>query len=83
LAKEADGEHIMANQQVYEIRVEGQLDALWLDWFEGLTLCHESEGISVLKGQIADQAALHGLLGKIRDLGLPLVSVRRVEPENP
>ncbi len=61
----------------YEIRVKGQLDPRWADWFEGLSLTHAADGTTVLVGVVADQAALHGLLQRIRDLGLPLVSVTR------
>jgi hypothetical protein len=63
----------------YEICLEGHLDARWVAWFDGLTLTHESDGTTVIKGPILDQAALHGLLQKVRDLGLPLVSVNHVE----
>lgn len=65
----------------YEIRLTGHLDARWTAWFDGLTVRHEGDGTTVISGQIADQAALHGLLQRVRDLGLPLVSVRRVEVE--
>lgn len=63
----------------YEIRLTGHLDARWAAWFDGLTVSHESDGTSVIRGSIADQAALHGLLQRVRDLGLPLVSVTRVD----
>ena len=59
----------------YEIRLEGHLATRWAAWFDGLTLTHESDGTTVLHGPVVDQAALHGLLQKVRDLGLPLVSV--------
>ena len=65
----------------YEIRLTGHLAARWTAWFEGLTVRHESEGTTVISGEIADQAALHGLLQRVRDLGLPLVSVRQVEAD--
>ena len=66
----------------YEIRVNGHLSTTrWADWFEGLTLTQECDGSTLLSGPVADQAALHGLLGKVRDLGLPLIAVhRRTEP---
>jgi hypothetical protein len=68
---------------VYEIRVSGHLDAQWADWFEDLTITLEEDGTTHLCGPVADQAALHGLLKKVRDLGLLLVSVNRVQsPEN-
>ena len=66
----------------YEIRVRGVLDRQWSAWFEGLEVTGDEErGQTVIAGPVADQAALHGLLAKVRDLGLPLVSVRRVDPE--
>jgi hypothetical protein len=64
-----------------EIRLKGHLDARWTGWFEGLALTHENDGTTLLRGPVADQAALHGLLSKVRDLGLPLVSVTHCEPE--
>ena len=65
--------------QRYEIRLKGHLDHRWTEWFEGLTATQEENGDTLLSGPVADQAALHGLLKKIRDLGLPLVSVNRVQ----
>lgn len=62
----------------YEIRLKGHLDARWSDWFDGLTISLEDTGNTRLTGPIVDQAALHGLLAKIRDLGLPLISLTRV-----
>ena len=67
-----------AGQPIYQIRVEGHLGDPWAGWFEGLTISQEREGITVLTGPMADQAALHGLLVRIRDLCLPLISVNRV-----
>jgi hypothetical protein len=64
----------------YEIRLAGHLDAHWAAWFDGLTVSQESDGTTVISGPIADQAALHGVLQRVRDLGLPLVSVVRIEP---
>jgi hypothetical protein len=64
----------------YEIRIKGQLDDQWSDWFEGLTITLEEDGNTLLTGPVVDQAALHGLLKKVRDLGLPLVSVSPLEP---
>ncbi|MDQ6670414.1 MAG: hypothetical protein M3069_06625 [Chloroflexota bacterium] len=61
----------------YEIQLKGHLNARWADWFDGLTLTQESDGTTVLRGSVVDQAALHGLLGKVRDLGLPLIAVNR------
>jgi len=67
----------------YEIRLTGHLDARWAAWFDGLTVSRESEGTTVLSGPIADQAALHGVIQRVRDLGLPLVSVTQVEGDPP
>jgi hypothetical protein len=63
----------------YEIRVQGHLGDSWLNWFEGMTIRHEESGATVLSGVLVDQAALHGVLMKIRDLGLPLVAVKRLQ----
>jgi hypothetical protein len=65
--------------EVYVIRLQGHLDDSWADWFDGLTFTHESDGTTTLTGEILDQAALHGVLKKIRDLGLPLLSVNHLE----
>ncbi len=65
---------------VYQIRIKGHLSAQWSDWFEGLTVALEDNGDTVLTGQVVDQAALHGLLKRVRDLGMPLISVSRVNP---
>jgi hypothetical protein len=65
---------------VYEIRVKGHLDQRWSEWFDGLLLTNLDNGEAMLSGDIVDQAALHGVLIKVRDLGLPLVAVRRVGP---
>lgn len=69
-------------QEIYQIIVKGVLDSRWSDWFEGMTVTPKPDGETVLTGPVADQAALHGLLQKIRDMGLPLVSVGPVEIEN-
>jgi hypothetical protein len=61
---------------LYEIRIQGHLDERWRDWFEGLAITLEDNGDTLLTGLVIDQAALHGLLKKVRDLGMPLVSVR-------
>jgi len=59
----------------YEIRLQGRLDDRWASWFEDMTVAPEPGGVTVLRGRVADQAALHGLLGRLRDIGLPLISV--------
>ncbi|MFP4564225.1 MAG: hypothetical protein ACLFRY_13055 [Spirochaetia bacterium] len=66
---------------IYEIRIQGCLDAGWEDWFGGLTISRYEEGDTVLTGSIVDQAALFGILKKIRDLGMPLISVNRLKGE--
>lgn len=67
----------------YEIRIEGHLSEQWTDWFDGLTVSLEETGVTCLTGPVADQAALYGLLKKVRDLGMPLVSVNRIKPSHP
>ena len=65
---------------IYQIRIMGQLDNQWTDWFDGLTITLEENGDTLLTGPVVDQSALHGLLKKVRDLGLPLISVNQVPP---
>ena len=65
---------------IYQIRLEGHLGSQWTDWFGGLTITLQENGDTLLTGPVVDQAALYGLLRKVRDLGLPLVSLQRVEP---
>jgi hypothetical protein len=67
----------------YEIRLKGHLAPRWAAWFDGLSLSSENDGTTIISGLVADQAALHGLLHRVRDIGLPLVSVTRVEPDQP
>jgi hypothetical protein len=66
---------------VYQVRIKGHLGSQWSDWFEGLAINLEDNGETVVTGPVIDQAALHGLLKKVRDLGLPLVSVNPVLPD--
>lgn len=66
---------------VYQIRIKGHLSSQWTEWFEGLTITLEENGDTFLTGTVVDQAALHGLLKKVRDLGMPLISVNRVKPD--
>ncbi len=65
---------------VYQIRIEGHLGREWADWFEGLAITALDNGETLLTGPVIDQAALHGVLKKVRDLGMPLVSVNRGKP---
>ena len=65
---------------LYEIRLKGHLDERWANWFGGLTITLEGNGDTLLTGQVTDQAALHGLLRKVRDIGMTLLSVRAIEP---
>ena len=60
---------------IYRIRIQGQLDSQWADWFDEMTITFEEDGTTLLIGSVVDQAALHGLLKKIRDLGLTLISI--------
>ena len=67
----------------YEIRIRGRLDERWSAWFDHLDLSHTDDGATVLRGPVADQSALHGLLHKLGDLGVPLLSVAKTGPNNP
>ena len=67
------------NAQHYEIRLKGHLEDRWVKWFDGLAITLDENGNTLLSGPVADQAALHGLLKKVRDLGMPLVSVIQVQ----
>ena len=64
----------------YEIRVKGHLASRWAAWFDGMSLTNESDGTTSIRGPVIDQAALHGLLQRLRDTGLPLISVTQVDP---
>jgi hypothetical protein len=69
--------------QIYQIRIKGHLGRQWTNWFEGLTITLEEDGDTLMSGPVVDQAALHGLLKKVRDLGMTLLSVNPVEPSRP
>ena len=73
------GQAAPGERRAYQIVVEGHLDSQWAEWFEGLSISHTQDGTTILAGPVPDQAALHGLLVKIRNLGLPLVSINQVE----
>jgi hypothetical protein len=66
---------------VYQIRIKDHLDSQWKDWFEGMTIATDDDGTTLLSGTVADQSALYGLIRKIRDLGISLISVNRVSPD--
>ena len=80
MSNELDPKTNPSQPVVYQIRIKGHLGRQWTDWFEGLTITLEEDGDTLLTGPVVDQAALHGLLKKVRDLGMPLVSVSPVEP---
>lgn len=71
----------MTRPSMYRIPIQGHLADRWANWFDGLRLTREAQGDTLLIGPVTDQAALHGPLTKIRDLGLPLIAVNRIEPE--
>jgi hypothetical protein len=76
---EYGSERTSGQSMVYQIRITGHLGQQWVDWFEGLTITLEEDGSTLLSGPVIDQAALHGILKKIRDLGMPLLSVHSLE----
>ena len=78
MSDKTTGHHHQPRQ--YQITVKGHLDARWAAWFDGLTLTRCNDGTTVLHGPITDQAALHGLLRKLSDVGLPLISVTQAQP---
>ena len=80
MSNESNSEIDPAQPLVYQIRINGHLGREWTDWFEGLTITLEDNGDTLLTGPVVDQAALHGLLKKMRDVGMPLVSVNRGKP---
>jgi hypothetical protein len=72
------GQHSAEDEMIYQIRIKGHLGRQWTDWFEGLTITLEEDGDTLLSGPVIDQAALYGILKKVRDLGMPLLSVNSV-----
>jgi hypothetical protein len=79
MSNELEPKPTPSQTEIYQIRIKGHLGHQWTDWFEGLTITLEEDGDTLLTGPVIDQAALHGLLKKVRDLGMPLVSVSPVE----
>ena len=80
MAKDTDAQTHAGQPTVYQIRIEGHLGHEWTDWFEGLAITLEDNGNTLLTGPVVDQSALYGLLKKVRDLGMPLFSINRIEP---
>jgi hypothetical protein len=80
MSNEINSESDPGQPLVYQIRIKGHLGRQWTDWFGGLTITLEDNGETLLTGSVVDQAALHGLLKKVRDLAMPLLSVNRVKP---
>lgn len=81
MSNDSNSSNEKAQPMIYQIRIKGHLDRKWADWFSGLSITSLANGETLLTGPVLDQAALHGLLRKIRDVGLPLLSVIRVESE--
>jgi hypothetical protein len=81
MSNESNSSDEKAEPLIYQIRIKGHLDRKWADWFSGLSITSLDNGEALLTGPVLDQAALHGLLRKVRDVGLPLVAVIRIEPE--
>ena len=81
MSNESNSDIDPGQPMVYQIRIKGHLGRQWTDWFEGLTITLEDNGDTLFTGPVVDQAALHGLLRKVRDLGMPLVSVRPIRQD--
>jgi hypothetical protein len=79
MSNELESKTNQGQPMIYQIRIKGHLDSQWTDWFEGLTITLEEDGDTLLTGPVVDQSALHGLLKKVRDLGMSLVSVNQVQ----
>lgn len=82
MAKKRKLNSVQTQGWVYQIRIHGHLGHQWKDWFADMTISTRDNGDTLLTGSVIDQAALHGLLKKVRDLGTPLVSVQRLQPES-
>ena len=80
MSKEINWESDPGQPMVYQIRIKGHLGCQWTDWFGGLVITLEDNGETLLTGPVVDQAALHGLLRKVRDVAMPLLSVNRMKP---
>ncbi len=83
MSTDLDTKFVSGKPDLYQIRIEGQLGREWTDWFQGMTITLRDNGDTLLTGPVRDQAALFGLLKKVRDLGMPLLSVNRVNPSQP
>jgi hypothetical protein len=80
MSNEQIPQHHAGRSMVYQIRIKGHLGPQWIEWFDGLTITLGENGDTLLTGLVIDQAALHGILKKVRDLGMPLLSVNTVDP---
>jgi hypothetical protein len=80
---ESDQKISLSQAVNYQIKIQGHLDEYWSEWFDDLAVTYDEQDDTILTGQVADQAALHGLLKKVRDLGLPLISVNPIECKTP
>ena len=80
MTHEGDNQAGSKRPDIYQIALQGHLSDQWSDWFDGFTITLDERGQTILTGPVIDQAALHGLLKKVRDLGLPLISVNRLDP---
>jgi len=81
MSNKRSSERQVKQPMVYQIRIRGHLGPQWTDWFDGLTIILEEDGNTLLTGPVIDQAALHGLIKKVRDLGMPLLLVTSVGPD--
>lgn len=81
MSNEPGSENDPDQPMTYQFRIKGHLNQQWMGWFDGLTIAREADGNTLLSGPVVDQSALHGILKKIRDLGMPLISVNSVNPD--